>query len=292
MELKVGQVETFTRTFTQEDFNSFAELSKDDNPIHVDVEFAASTRFGGTLAHGMFLYSNICRLLGTRLPGPGTLQITQQLKFSAPTFTNQEVTVRVEVLDIQPEKQIVQLDTKVILPDGNYGCEGNTLVYLSGWNKGFSEVEDELPPAIESEAQILKHVKVGQKASVSRVFTKADLEEYASLTGDTNPIFTNHEYARRAGFQGSIIPGPLLSGMFSMLLGTKLPGRGTNWLKQNLRFLAPAYVGEKITATVEVVRLRPEKDLVNLWDTCVTSTGKVVCRAESLVLAKEMETQV
>jgi acyl dehydratase len=84
------------------------------------------------------------------------------------------------------------------------------------------------------------------------------------------------------------VPGPLLGGLFSNLLGTGLPGRGTNWLKQSFRFIAPAPIGEAITATVEITRLRPDKDLVNLRGTCITSTGHIVCEAESLVLVKDL----
>ena len=64
-------MESIRRTFSQSDFDRFAALSGDDNPIHVDPEFAARSKFGRTVAHGMFLYGNVCRLLGTPLPGPG-----------------------------------------------------------------------------------------------------------------------------------------------------------------------------------------------------------------------------
>ncbi len=84
------------------------------------------------------------------------------------------------------------------------------------------------------------------------------------------------------------MPGGLLGGLFSFLLGTRLPGRGTNWLKQRLVFPAPCHAGQEITARVEIVRLRPEKDLVNLRGTC-TAGGQVVCEGESLVLVKDLE---
>jgi acyl dehydratase len=77
--------------------------------------------------------------------------------------------------------------------------------------------------------------------------------------------------------------------MFSDLLGTKLPGKGTNWLKQNLHFPAPAYMDDEITARVEIVRLRPQKDLVNLIGTCTNSSGEWVCQAQSLVLVRDLE---
>jgi acyl dehydratase len=77
--------------------------------------------------------------------------------------------------------------------------------------------------------------------------------------------------------------------MFSFLLGTELPGRGTNYLKQKLAFLTPARVGEAITATVEITRVRPDKDLVNLRTMCVSACGEIVCEGEALVLVKDVK---
>jgi acyl dehydratase len=77
--------------------------------------------------------------------------------------------------------------------------------------------------------------------------------------------------------------------LFSYLLGTRLPGRGTNYLKQRLTFPAPAYPGEEITAAVEVIRLRPEKELVNVRTTCTNRVQETVCEGEALVLARDVE---
>jgi len=78
-------------------------------------------------------------------------------------------------------------------------------------------------------------------------------------------------------------------GMISNMLGTKLPGRGINWLKQRYAFPASARVGETIMAKVEIARIRPEKELVNLRVTCTNPNGDVVCRGESLVLVADLE---
>ncbi len=122
----------------------------------------------------------------------------------------------------------------------------------------------------------MKGLQIGQQASTRRVFAEQDLAEYAELAGSA-PLAP-----------GSPIPGPLLGGLFSYLLGTRLPGRGTNWLKQKLAFPAPAYTGEEITATVEVIRLRPDKDLVNLRTVCTNAAGSVVCEGQALVLVKDV----
>ena len=117
----------------------------------------------------------------------------------------------------------------------------------------------------------------------------ADLLEYRDLSGDTNPAFSDAAYAQALGWPAPQVPGGLLGGLFSFLLGTRLPGRGTNWLKQRLAFPAPCYAGQEVTARVEIVRLRPEKDLVNLRTTCTAPGGQVVCEGEALVLVKDLE---
>ncbi|MEW5719316.1 MAG: MaoC family dehydratase [Chloroflexota bacterium] len=122
----------------------------------------------------------------------------------------------------------------------------------------------------------MKDLQVGQSAAAKRIFTSADLAEYAALAGI-------------AARDARVVPGPLLGGMISCLLGTQLPGRGTNWMKQKLEYPAPALVGEEITATVEVIRLRPEKELVNLRTICANARGEIVCAGEALVLVKDLE---
>ncbi len=110
-----------------------------------------------------------------------------------------------------------------------------------------------------SEGVTLKGLRIGQTAQVERVFTAGDLAEYVALTGDTNPAYLAGRSAEVTGLQ---VPNGLLGGLFSFLLGTRLPGRGTNWLKQRLVFPSPAAggalarPGDPVTAQVEIVRLR------------------------------------
>ena len=291
MAYQEGHLEKFKRSFSQADFDRFADLTGDNNPIHVDPQFSAHTHFGRTVAHGMLLYSTICRVLSTQYPGPGFLQIKQNMVFPSPTYTDTEITVRFEVTDIQPARQLAHISTVLSLPDGRLACDGSTMIHLPGWKGGFPGIDENMAADPYPEAPTLKHLKIGQTAAANRIFTADDIAEYADLSRDTNPMFSDVDCARQSGFKDCLIPGPLLSGMFSDLLGTKLPGRGTNWLKQNLHFPAPAYVGDKITARVEIIRLRPEKDLVNLRGTCTNASNELVCQAQSLVLVKDLEEQ-
>jgi acyl dehydratase len=285
--IQVGQVASLKRAFTQSDFDRFAALSGDDNPIHVDPEFSARTKFGRTVAHGMLLYSVVCSVLGTRLPGPGTLQVEQELMFPSATPTGEEVEVRVEVTEVQPGEGLADLTTLVVRPDGHHGLQGRTLVRLPSFPIQPSAGTPLAPTPTPSPS--LRGLKIGQRAETRRTFTTEDLAEYADLTGDTNPLFTDAAYARRLGLQGSIIPGGLLAGLFSYLLGTELPGRGTNYLKQRLMFLTPAHANQELTASVEIIRIRSEKQLINLSTVCTAPAGEVLCRGEALVLISDVE---
>ena len=118
------------------------------------------------------------------------------------------------------------------------------------------------------------------EARVRRTFSAADAAQYLTLSGQ-RALIEDEGRGR--------VPGPLIAGLFSYLLGTVLPGRGTNYLKQSLQFIAPARFGEELEATVRIVRLRPEKNLVNLDTVCRTASGAVVCQGEALVLAKDVE---
>jgi acyl dehydratase len=276
--------------FSQEDFDRFAALSGDDNPIHIDPEFSAQSKFGRTVAHGMFLYSVVCSVLGNRLPGPGSVQLEQELMFPNPTFVGDDVTVLLEVTELQARQRLVDLSTIIFRPDESVGLRGRTLVHLPGakpstWLQAHSPVQ----PFASADSTTLKGLEIGQRAEKRRTFTHEDLAEYANLAGDSNPIYTDIDYARKQGLEGPMIPGGLIGGLFSCLLGTQLPGQGTNYLKQRLEFLAPAHPNRELTASVEIVRIRPAKQLVNLSTLCTDPAGESVCRGEALVLVSDVK---
>lgn len=128
MRFRSGQRVTVTRTFSQADFDGFAGLSGDDNPIHVDPEFAAQTRFGRTVAHGMFLYGAICGVLQQHFPG--AKQLEQQLMFPAPTFAGEPMTIRVEVVEEMSDNR-ARLQTTIENSQGELTCDGETVLSWS-----------------------------------------------------------------------------------------------------------------------------------------------------------------
>ena len=128
MEYQVGHGKMLRHTFSQEDFDRIAVLSGDDNPIHVDPDFAAKTRFKKTVAHGMLLYGMVSRVIGDFVPGG--IPIEQGLMFPAPTYTDEEVTIWVVVTSALKEKKALELDTFVIKADGNLGLKGRAVIGL------------------------------------------------------------------------------------------------------------------------------------------------------------------
>lgn len=274
MLLSLGQTIITKRTFTQDDFNRFAALSGDDNPIHVDPQFSARTRFERTVAHGMLLYSALSATWGAHLPG--AIQLEQELIFPAPTFVGDEMTFKLVVTALNADE--AEMSAQVLRPDGTVTVDGRTRVCLSA-----SKVKRPAASVIKKPGDTAQHYKglqIGQCASITRTFSQADLAEYVHLTHDSNPV--------SAG-DAATLPDALLGGLFSFLLGTELPGRGTNWLKQNLTFPVPAHPNEAITASVEIIRIRPEKDLVNLKTVCLNQKNETVCDGEALVLVKDLE---
>src|SRR6185369_893382 len=100
-----------TKKIEQADVDAFADLTGDHNPVHVDEEFAKTTRFGRRIAHGMLTASLISSVLANKLPGAGSVYLGQTLKFVAPVFPGDEITARVTVKEIRDNKPVVKLET-------------------------------------------------------------------------------------------------------------------------------------------------------------------------------------
>ena len=108
-DLSVGMTETLKKTIDSSDVVGFAEVTGDRNPIHLSEHFAAKTPFGTRIAHGLYTASLISAVLGTRLPGPGAVYISQTLNFRAPVRIGDQVDVTVTVAELIPERQRARL---------------------------------------------------------------------------------------------------------------------------------------------------------------------------------------
>jgi 3-hydroxybutyryl-CoA dehydratase len=129
-EFPIGQQASWTKTITESDVDAFAELIGDFNPIHMDAEFAHRSRFGSRIAHGMFTGGLISAVLGNELPGPGSIYLSQQLKFLAPVYIGDSITAVVEVLAWRPNKRIITLKTDCYNQDKEQIATGEAVLLV------------------------------------------------------------------------------------------------------------------------------------------------------------------
>jgi 3-hydroxybutyryl-CoA dehydratase len=130
-------------------------------------------------------------------------------------------------------------------------------------------------------------LQIGAKASRQKTIMAADIEAFASATGDTNPVHLDDAYAATTQFGKRIAHGLLTAGIVSAVLANDLPGPGTIYLGQDLKFKAPVFIGDTITATVEVIQYRDDKRIATFETTCVNQDGTLVLEGEAVVLAPE-----
>ena len=125
---------------------------------------------------------------------------------------------------------------------------------------------------------------VGQEAEVSKCFTMEDVQQFAILSGDNNPLHVDEEYAKAGRFGGCVVHGILVSGLISNVLGTKLPGEGSIYLEQNLSFRNPVYVGDMVTARIRVKDIQQEKKLITLETNVYNQKDECVILGTALIL--------
>lgn len=127
-------------------------------------------------------------------------------------------------------------------------------------------------------------MKVGDSASFTKTVSEHDVYTYAGVSGDFNPAHVNEVEAQKGKFGKRIAHGMLSAGFISTVLGTQLPGPGTIYMGQELRFTKPVFFGDTITATVTVAELIPEKNRAILDTVCTNQNGDVVIKGKATVM--------
>lgn len=127
-ELRVGEAAVFTKTVSVSDIETFARVTGDSNPLHTDPAFAKTTRFGERIAQGMLSASIISAVIGTKLPGPGTIYVSQDLRFLRPVKIGDTIVAKVEVVELHREKNRVKLRTTCLNQRGEEIIDGYAFV--------------------------------------------------------------------------------------------------------------------------------------------------------------------
>ncbi|NNK78777.1 MAG: MaoC family dehydratase [Litoreibacter sp.] len=130
----------------------------------------------------------------------------------------------------------------------------------------------------------IEDMEIGMKRHLRKQISDHDIELFAEVSTDRNPVHLDDDYARDTIFEGRIAHGMLTAGLISAVIGEQLPGHGTVYLGQNLKFLAPVRPGDVVTAEVEVTEIDHARRRVTLHTRCEVS-GKNVLKGEALVLA-------
>ena len=163
-DLKLGQTAVYARTLTEADIVLFAGISGDTNPVHINEEFASATMFSGRIAHGMLTAAFISTVIGTRLPGPGSIYVSQSLRFKAPVRTGDTLVARATITDLVPEKRRATLSTTVSVGD-KVVLEGEAVVLVP--RRPAVEAGDVNQPAKANVPPALKaNGRIGEPAQV------------------------------------------------------------------------------------------------------------------------------
>jgi 3-hydroxybutyryl-CoA dehydratase len=127
-------------------------------------------------------------------------------------------------------------------------------------------------------------IAVGDSATFTKTISESDIYLYAGVSGDVNPAHLDEEYAKTTMFKTRIAHGMLSAGLISAVMGVQLPGPGSIYLGQTLKFLAPVKIGDTITAKAEVLEVIAEKNRLKMKTTCTNQAGTLVIDGEATIM--------
>ena len=130
---------------------------------------------------------------------------------------------------------------------------------------------------------IKTNFRVGDRVTITKSFNAEEVKQFAGMSVDNNPLHLDEAYARTTPFGKPIVHGMLVGSLFSGLLAEKLPGKGTIYLGQQLKFLKPVFIGAPVTASVEITHIRQDKPILTLKTVAVDAAGEAVIEGEAVV---------
>ena len=132
----------------------------------------------------------------------------------------------------------------------------------------------------------MKKLKVGDKAQIVKTFTPEEVISFAILSGDTNPIHTDSNYASKTYFGQTIVQGTLVASLFGGLFGSELPGKGTIYLGQELKFIKPNFVGKAVRVVIELIEVREEKAICIFTTRCYNEQNEMTIDGKATMMYK------
>ena len=135
----------------------------------------------------------------------------------------------------------------------------------------------------------IDRLEIGQKATFSKTLSESDVYLFAGISGDLNPAHINEELSKKSLFKTRIVHGALTSSLISTVLGMTLPGNGTIFIENNVKFKKPVYFNDTITAEVEVVEILLEKNIVKFNTRCLNQKDEVVVEGNAVVMPPRKE---
>lgn len=127
-----------------------------------------------------------------------------------------------------------------------------------------------------------KNLFVGMKSKITKRIQETDIKNFVDISNDTNPIHTNEEYAQKSIFKTRVAPGMLSASLISGVLGSNLPGEGSIYLEQSLKFIKPVYLNDIITAEVEIINI--EKKIITFLTNCYNQNNDIVISGKAKIL--------
>lgn len=135
----------------------------------------------------------------------------------------------------------------------------------------------------------INELNIGDSAQITKVITEEVVNDFARATGDFNPIHLDQSYAEKTRFKSRIAHGMLSLGIISSVLGNILPGHGTIYLSQEVKFISPVRIGDEITAKVELLEILHDKNRAKFKTTCINQRGEIVVDGTAWVMPPKME---
>lgn len=142
---------------------------------------------------------------------------------------------------------------------------------------------------MDTKMKVRTDFTIGERAKITKTVSEEDIIMFAKVVEDYNLIHFDSNFAGRTRFKRRIVHGILGAGLISAVLGTKLPGSGSIYISQNLKFTYPVYIGDTLTAEVEVLDWNPSKGIIKLYTRCSNQAGKNVIIGEAVLMVEQLK---